>query len=225
MKGRLTMSRQRTSRLHTVPVAATTRSSTTAAAPGPSLADRRPYPPGELATLLSAARDDVWGRTDGGLRFLLAAVVVWITLGILGVVGVTEQSVALVYLGAAGLVFPLALLLGHDVLARANPLARLGALLSGLQVLLLPILLWALLHEPSVVPWFLGTLTSAQLLPFGWLYGGRAYPIGAILGVAVAAGTGFAFPLLTFLLTPFAIAAVFGLTALLIAHQSQHRRR
>jgi hypothetical protein len=38
--------------------------------------------------------------------------------------------------------------------------------------------------------------------------------------VAVVAGTGFAFPTLTFVLTSFATAAVFGLTALLIVHQT-----
>ena len=81
--------------------------------------------------------------------------------------------------------------------------------------------LWAYLHQPSVVPWFLGTLTGAHFLPFGWLYGSRAYLVGAGLGVAVAAGTGFAFPTLTFVLTPFAMAAVFGLTALLIIQETR----
>ena len=181
--------------------------------------------PVDFATALSAARRDVWARTGGGLAFILAGALLWTGLGVVGLMGAEPRNAALVYLWATGGVFPLAWLLGrvlgHDVLTRANPLGVLGAYLSGLQVLFFPVLLWAYLHQPSVVPWFLGTLTGAHFLPFGWLYGSRAYLVGAGLGVAVAAGTGFAFPTLTFVLTPFAMAAVFGLTALLIIQETR----
>ena len=184
-----------------------------------------PRTPVDVAAALSAARRDLWARTGGGLAFILAGMLLWTGLGIVGLTGADPRSAALVYLWATGLVFPLALvigrLLGHDVLTRANPLAMLGAYLSGMQVLFFPVLLWAYLHQPSVVPWVLGTLTGAHFLPFGWLYASRAYVVGAGLGVAVAAGTGFAFPTLTFVLTPFAMVAVFGLAALLIVHQAR----
>jgi hypothetical protein len=181
--------------------------------------------PVDVAVVLSAARRDLWARTGGGLAFILAGTLLWTGLGVVGVLAADVRSAALVYVWATGLVFPLALvigrLLGHDVLTRANPLAVLGAYLSGMQVLFFPVLLWAYLHEPSVVPWALGTLTAAHFLPFGWLYASRAYLVGAGLGVAVAAGTGFAFPTLTFVLTPFAMAAVFGLAALLIVREAR----
>jgi hypothetical protein len=195
------------------------------AAAAPPAAKQVPRAPAELAAAFSAARRDLWARTGGGLAFILAGTLLWTGLGIVGLTRVDPRSAALAYVWATGLVFPLALLLGrvlgHDVLTRANPLGMLGASLSGLQALFFPVLLWAYLHQPPVVPWFLGALTGAHFLPFGWLYGSRAYVVGAGLAVAVAAGTGFAFPTLTFVLTPFAMAAVFGLTALLVIHQTR----
>jgi hypothetical protein len=111
------------------------------------------------------------GPDGGGLAFILAGAFLWTGLGILGLSPADPRSAAPAYLWATGLVFPLALLLGrlpgHDVLARANPLGTLGASLSGLQVSFFPVLPWAYLYRPSVVPWFLGALTGAHFLPFG----------------------------------------------------------
>jgi hypothetical protein len=142
---------------------------------------------------LSTMRQDLRLRAGRGLAFIMAGLAFWTGLGVVGLAGLSAQPAALVYLWATGAIFPLGWLLGrimgHEVLTRENPLAMLAAYLSGLQVLYFPVLLWACMYQPAVVPWFLGALTGAHFLPFGWLYGSRAYIVGAGLGVFMASAT------------------------------------
>lgn len=125
----------------------------------------------------------------------------------------------------AGVLFPLSLLLarlrGLDTSAQGNPLGVLAGLLGAVQILYIPVLLGAYYLAPDAVPWFLGALVGAHLLPFGWLYGGAGYLLAAV-GTTAAAGLTGRLPLDgTYVSTPFAVAAVLAAPTMLLLRESR----
>lgn len=169
---------------------------------------------------LGTMKRDLARRSWRGLPNIMAAVGLWIAFGALGIALPDTPQRALIYLFGAGLLLPLGLLIAAllriDLFARGNPLALLGGYLGGLQILFIPLMVGAYLATPQFVPWYLGVLVGAHFLPFAWLYDSRAYLLGSIGTASAAALTGWLLPAMTYVATPFAVAAALLLTALLL---------
>lgn len=172
---------------------------------------------------LSALKRDIANRSRRGLPNVLAGVGLWATFGVLGVVLPDIPQRALIYLFGAGMLLPLGMLVAAimrvDLFAKGNPLAVLGGYLGGLQILFIPLMIGAYGATPSFVPWYLGVLVGAHFLPFAWLYDSRAYLTGALGTTAAAALTGWLLPTATYLATPFAVALLLLVTALLLRRE------
>jgi len=169
---------------------------------------------------LQTMKHDLAHRSRRGLPNILAGVGLWSAFGALGLLLPDTPQRALIYLFGTGLLLPLGLLLAAllrvDLFAKGNPLAQLGGYLGGLQILFIPLMVGAYLATPQFVPWYLGVLLGAHFLPFAWLYESRAYLVGALGTSGAAALTGWLAPTLTFVATPFAVAGVLLVTALLL---------
>lgn len=169
---------------------------------------------------LGTMKRDLARRSWRGLPNIMAAVGLWIAFGALGIALPDTPQRALIYLFGAGLLLPLGMLIAAllriDLFARGNPLALLGGYLGGLQILFIPLMVGAYLATPQFVPWYLGVLVGAHFLPFAWLYDSRAYLLGSIGTASAAALTGWLLPAMTYVATPFAVAAALLLTALLL---------
>lgn len=178
---------------------------------------------------VDAARSDLALRTWRGANNILAGVILWSAFGVLGMVLPDSFPRALLYLFGAGVLWPLGLLVGSvlrvDLFARGNPLAGLTGVLGGMQILFAPLMVGAYFATPALVPWYLAVLVGAHFLPFAWLFGSRAYGFAAA-ALSLAGGlSGWLFPESTFVITPFAVAAVLLLTLLLLAREIAGDRR
>ena len=165
-----------------------------------------------VTTSLSSLRQDLRVRTARGSSALLGGALLWTAFGLLGLVLPDQSERALVYLFGAGLLFPLSLamarLRGLDPFATGNPLGMLAGLLGAVQILYIPVLLGTYFLAPEAVPWFLGVLVGAHLLPFAWLFGSAGYLLAAV-GTTIAAGlTGWLTSAQSHVTTPFAVASV-----------------
>ena len=164
--------------------------------------------------------------TGRGINNIIAGVMLWGTLGALGIVLPDTLSVAgqwhkaIFYLFGAGLLFPLGLLVGYlmkvDTFARGHPMAKLSGLIGGMQILFIPIMLGVYFASPAHVPWVLASLVGAHLLPFYWVYDSRAYLFGSLGLVTMAAGTGFVMPAQSFVIVPFGVVLVLAGMAVML---------
>ncbi len=180
------------------------------------------------AASLDALRQDLRTRTGRGSSALLGGTLLWATFGILGLVLPDRPERALLYLFGAGALFPLSLLLarvrGLDPFARGNPLGTLAGLLGAVQVLYIPVLLGAYYLIPDAVPWFLGVLVGAHLLPFAWLHGSTGY-LTAAIGTTTAAGlSGWLTAEHAHITTPFSVTAVLAVASVLLLRESRTDR-
>jgi hypothetical protein len=78
----------------------------------------------------------------------------------------------------------------------------------------------AYVTTPQAVPWYLAVLVGAHFLPFAWLYDSRAYVFCAVATVAAAGLSAWMLPAATYIVTPFAVAAVLAVTVVLLVRQS-----
>ncbi len=174
---------------------------------------------------LGALRQDLRLRTDRGSSALLAATAVWAVLGGLAVVLPDGPERALVFLFGAGALFPLSLLLarvrGLDAFARGNPLGTLGGVLGAVQVLYVPVLVGVYHMTPDAVPWILGVLVGAHLLPFAWLFGGHGYVVASVGTTAAAGLSGWLAPGAAHVAAPLAVAAALAVGSVLVLRESR----
>jgi hypothetical protein len=78
----------------------------------------------------------------------------------------------------------------------------------------------AYITTPQAVPWYLAVLVGAHFLLFAWLYDSGAYVFCALATVAAAGLSAWMLPGATYVVTPFAVAAVLAATAALLVRQS-----
>lgn len=183
-----------------------------------------PANPADLDTL----RQDLRARTARGSSALLGGIGLWIAFAILGLVLPAGPDRALIYLFGAGALFPLSLLIarlrGLDPWAQDNPLGTLAGMLGAVQLLYIPVMLGVFFLAPGAVPWFLGVLVGAHLLPFVWVYGGSGYLVAAVGTAAVAGLTGWIVPEHAYTATPLAVAAVLAVAAALVHREGRTDR-
>lgn len=175
-----------------------------------------------------AAKMRYASMTGRGINNIIAGVLLWGALGLLGLILPETPFIssqwhkAIIYLLGAGLLFPLGLLVGHlmqlDTFAKGHPMAKLSGFVGGMQVLFIPIMLGAYFTSPEHVPWYLASLVGAHFLPFYWVYDSKAYLFGSISLVIVAAWGGFAMLQHSFVIVPFGVMLV-------LAGMAAHLRR
>jgi hypothetical protein len=173
---------------------------------------------------VQTARHDLARRTRCGIAYILAGVLLWTVFGALGLTLPDSPRNGLIYLFGAGLLWPLGLAIGAalrlDLFARDNPLTSLAGLLGSVQILFIPLMIGAYVTTPQAVPWYLAVLVGAHFLPFAWLYDSRAYVFCAVATVAAAGLSAWMLPAATYIVTPFAVAAVLAVTVVLLVRQS-----
>lgn len=158
-----------------------------------------------------ALKADFIRRNRRGIAFIGAATATWILYAILGV-ALPENLRPYIYLYGSGIMFPsgilAATLLKHDWQSKGNPFGLMGGLVGGLQLLFAPIVIMAWAKQPELLPFYLGVVVGAHLLPFVWLYDSKTYLFLAIGITLAAAATGALFPEMAYTLTPLSIACV-----------------
>ena len=82
--------------------------------------------------------------------------------------------------------------------------------------LIAPLLIGAYATTPQHVPWYLEVLVGAHFLQFVWIYNSRAYLFAALATAGISGLTGWLRPGATYVVTPFAVAAVLLVTAVLL---------
>lgn len=161
-----------------------------------------------------------------GLPMILAGIAFWVIAGIAGIV--FDDLAVWVYVYGIGLVFPVGLLVGKvmkaDMLAATNPLFKVAGMVGGMQLLFVPLVVLVLMVLPAWLPLAVGVLTGAHFLPLAVLYRSKAYVVLSIGTVATATLTGWLLQPHAFVITPFAVAAVYFVTCILL-HFEHHRNQ
>jgi len=138
---------------------------------------------------LSYLRTDISLSAQRGYPVFIAGAIYWVALGVLGFFA-ERKVVALAYILAMMMVFPLAIALGKvlkvELISRANPLGTLGALLAGVQMFYLPIYILVYQFIPEYVPGVIGILGGSHFLPYAWVYRSKAYYFQSIAMVGVS---------------------------------------
>ncbi|MEO8286200.1 MAG: hypothetical protein ABI670_07155 [Chloroflexota bacterium] len=165
---------------------------------------------------MQAIKADLARCTRRGINNLLTWLLLWTGFALLALTGASVAQRALVYILGALLFWPLALaigrLLGVNLFARGNPLFLLYLLLSGLQILLLPLLVGTSFVGPEMVTWYLGITMGVQLLLFAWLYDSSAYLFSALGTMEVAALIGWLTPGIAYVAMPIAVLPVLAIS-------------
>lgn len=101
------------------------------------------------------AKKDLAIKTKRGLPIILAGVLFWIVMSIIGF-ALSEKQVVWVYLIGMGCVFPFGLMIAAilkiDMFAKGNPLGVLAGLIGGINVLNIPLVLLAYFQFPEWLP-------------------------------------------------------------------------
>lgn len=176
----------------------------------------KPYEPTyrELSTALAVS-------SKRGLPMIFAGMLFWLVAGLAGFL---DHAITVwVYLYGIGLIFPVGLLIAKamkaDLFAKDNPLAVLAGVAGAMQILFAPLVILILFRLPEYIPFAVGVLTGAHFLPYAVIYRSKAY---LFLSIATVAGAGLIGSLAlqyTFLATPFALAAVYLVTCLLLMRE------
>jgi len=173
---------------------------------------------------LRDAKTNLARRTHRGMNNLIASLLLWLAFAVLVFVADEIPWKALAYILGAGILWPLALVVGHilkfDLFARGNPLSVLYLLLCGLQLPFIPLLIGAYTAAPETMPWYLGVIIGVQYLLFAWLYDSSAYLFCALGTLEVASLIGWLTPNAAYLVTPFAILGVLLISAIFLHREN-----
>lgn len=157
-----------------------------------------------------------------GLPMIITGTLFWLVAGLAGFL---DHAITVwVYLYGIGLIFPVGILIAKamkiDLFAGDNPLAVLAGVIGGMQILFAPLVILILFQMPDYIPFTVGVLTGAHFLPYVVIYRSKAYLFLSIGTVAVAALTGALALEHTFLITPFALTAVYLVTCLWLMREA-----
>ncbi len=156
-------------------------------------------------------RNDLIRTAKRGYSFPLAGALFMIVVTILAQF-LEEDILKMVWLFGMGSIFPLGVLLGKmlgfDVMCK-SPLGVLGGLVGGIQGLFLPVWIFAYVHNPEYLPFFIGVLGGAHFLPYFLIYRSKAYLFMAVATVIVSVIFGAIFVENSYFTTPIAIACVY----------------
>ena len=157
--------------------------------------------------------------TRRGVGMTLASCAYWAGLaGVVAWAGFAPRTLALFFLVATALVYPLGWALDHacrgDLLARGHPLAPLVWVLGATQALGWPMLGIVFLQAPALLAFALAALLGAHFLPYGWLYRSPSYYALGIGSVLLAALLQWRWPERANLAIPLAMLGCYALASL-----------
>lgn len=149
-----------------------------------------------------------------GVPFIMAAVLIWVGIGILHLTGLKIETKNLITFCFSALFMPLALIFAHflkvKITDRVNPLSKVGFLFTLNQFLYILIVMWVYSERPEGMVMAYAVVVAAHLLPFSWLYRSSSYRFAAIFGSIAALALGC-------LTTPAVVAfAMSGILAALV---------
>ena len=142
---------------------------------------------------VSEAKKDLAIKTKRGLPIILAGVLFWIVMSIMGFV-LSEKQVVWVYLIGMGCVFPFGLMIAAilkiDMFAKGNPLGVLAGLIGGINVLNIPLVLLAYFQFPEWLPFVVAMLIGVHFIPYVWIYESKSYGLLSVGTVFVTSVCG-----------------------------------
>lgn len=119
-----------------------------------------------------------------GLHFILASVIIWITVLIVHLTDLPILSKNLITFCCTAPLMPIAFLISKtikvDFQNKENPLTELGILFSVNQILYLLIAMWIYPTVPEKMLMVIAMIFGAHLLPYGWLYKSKSYMVFSI---------------------------------------------
>lgn len=125
-----------------------------------------------------------------GVPFIMAAVLIWVGIGILHLTGLKIETKNLITFCFSALFMPLALIFAHflkvKITDRVNPLSKVGFLFTLNQFLYILIVMWVYSERPEGMVMAYAVVVAAHLLPFSWLYRSSSYRFAAIIGSIAA---------------------------------------
>lgn len=155
---------------------------------------------------------DLMRTTKRGIPLILAGLLFWGVVGLLGII-LPERVTVWGYIFGIGAVFPIGILISTilkiDIFAKGNPLGVLAGIVGGTQILFAPIIIMLLFKSPAWIPFTLGVLNGAHFLPYAWIYNSKTYLFHSVATTIVASIIGSIFLADTFIITPFCIAGMF----------------
>ncbi|OJD43215.1 hypothetical protein [Bacillus sp. L27] len=132
------------------------------------------------------AKKDLAIKTKRGLPIILAGVLFWIVMSIIGF-ALSEKQVVWVYLIGMGCVFPFGLMIAAilkiDMFAKGNPLGVLAGLIGGINVLNIPLVLLAYFQFPEWLPFVVAMLIGVHFIPYVWIYESKSYALLSVTAV------------------------------------------
>ena len=157
--------------------------------------------------------------TRRGIGMTLAAAVYWLALAAVSAwAGLQPGPLALFFLAATPLVYPLGWLLNRafhgDLLARGHEFAGLIAVQAMSQALAWPMFGVLFFQHRSLIAFALAALLGAHYLPYGWLYRSPTYYALGCSTVLVAAALQWWLPQQAMLVIPLGMAACYALGTL-----------
>lgn len=119
-----------------------------------------------------------------GLHFILASVIIWITVLIVHLTDLPILSKNLITFCCTAPLMPIAFLISKtikvDFQNNENPLTELGILFSVNQIIYLLIAMWIYPTVPEKMLMVIAMIFGAHLLPYGWLYKSKSYMVFSI---------------------------------------------
>ncbi len=162
--------------------------------------------------LVEAARRDLARHDRHGLGNVIALLLLWTGLGMLGLVVRNPPERALVYLLVGILLWPISILVtrvtSRGPLRKDNILFSLTGLVAAQNIMFIPLLVGTYLTAPHMMPLNLSILLSAQFLLYIWIYNSFAYLFGSLGLFEVAVLIAWLAPGAAYLATPFMVAGV-----------------
>lgn len=179
---------------------------------------------------MDSRRDALARLTRRGIGMTLAAAVYWLALAAVSAwAGLQPGPLALFFLAATPLVYPLGWLLNRafhgDLLARGHELAGLIKVQAASQALAWPMFGVLFFQHRSLIAFALAALLGAHYLPYGWLYRSPAYYALGCSTVLVAAALQWWLPQQAMLVIPLGMATCYALGTLGVWRENRRDRQ
>jgi hypothetical protein len=169
-------------------------------------------------------RLDLSTEAGKGYPMFIAGIVFWLSMGIAGLF-FSEKIMVWMYVFGMGLVLPLGILISKflrvNFLATHNPLSSIGGLVGGVQIFFAPLVILVAYQQPDWMPFIVGVLTGAHFLPYVAIYKSKAYLFQTLATVLTVSAIGFALMESAYLMIPFALIIVYGITLVLLINETK----
>ena len=170
--------------------------------------------------LVEAARRDLARYSRHGLGNVVASLLVWTGLSVLGLIVQQLALRAVIYLSVAMLLWPISLivnrLLSRGTMRKDNVLFSLAGLVAAQNILFIPLLVETYLTAPHMMPLNLSVLLSAQFLLYVWIYNSLAYLFGSLGLLEIAVLITWLAPGVAYLATPIMVTGILVVTAIFL---------